>query len=104
MQGGGFDNAEINIVCKALFLDQNLDDMNDAWAVFLRHKNPDSVVPLNEATIDAEAFREVLPLLGEDVPPEKINKMFEEADSDGSGLIEFEVQNTKPAHASRFVL
>ena len=33
---------------------------------------------------------EVLPLLGEDVPEQEFDRMFEEADADGSGLIDID--------------
>jgi len=39
--------------------------------------------------IDAGELKEVIPLLGEDCTPEEIDCMFNHADTDGSGFIEF---------------
>jgi len=83
MQGADMSDESINHICQALFCDQSEADMKLAWGVF--QKFPD----LPEASIDAETFREVLPLLGEDVSGEEIDAMFKAADTDGSGLIEF---------------
>ena len=42
-----------------------------------------------EGSISAEDFKKSLPLMGEEVPEERINQLFTEADTDGSGMIEF---------------
>ena len=35
--------------------------------------------------MDIGAFRKALPLMGENIAPDKIEKLFAEADADGSG-------------------
>ena len=35
--------------------------------------------------VDADVFRAQMPYLGEELPPEKLEKLFREADEDGSG-------------------
>jgi len=82
MQGAEppFDEEQINDVCRALFCDQCEEDMQLAWKVF------DSK---GEGSITAEEFKKSLPLMGEEVPEERINQLFTEADTDGSGNIEF---------------
>ena len=39
--------------------------------------------------LDAAEFKKALPLMGEDVSDEKIEELFQLADKDGSGRIEF---------------
>ena len=36
-------------------------------------------------TIDVEGFKTLLPLLGEDLPLSRVERLFEEVDVDGSG-------------------
>ena len=55
--------------------------MEAAWRVFDMR---------GEGELNTEEFSQVLPLLGEDVPEEEIDALFEMADADGSGLIEYE--------------
>jgi len=81
MQQNRYTDRAINDVCKALFLDQSREDMLKAWEVFNLSGNEG---------IDAEEFRKILPLLGEDVPEEKIEELFSLADSAGNGTISFD--------------
>merc|ERR1711988_1706878 len=80
MQGADYSDEQINDVCRALFLDQTEEDMQKAWKVFDL---------AGEEKIAADDFKKALPLMGEDVPPEKIDELFKLADADGSGRIEF---------------
>ena len=80
MQGVGYDNEQINNVCRALFLTQSEEDMATAWKVF----------DVDESGyLDGEEFKQALPLLGENVSPQAVEKLFAEVDTDGSGMIEF---------------
>ena len=54
--------------------------MQPAFAVFDKD---------NSGVLDGEEFKRALPLMGEDVPEEEIEKMFNAVDCDGSGRIEF---------------
>lgn len=81
MQDAGYNDEEINHICRALFLDQTEEDMTPAWTVFDKAQ---------KGSLDAKDFKKVLPLMGEDVPEEEIERLFLEADEDGSGVIEFE--------------
>ena len=55
--------------------------MVTAFKVFDTNKND---------VLEASEFRKALPLMGEDVPEEQIERLFQEADEDGSGEIEFD--------------
>jgi len=81
MQGVGYTDEQINDTCRALFLDQCEDDMKKAWLVF-------DVAGKGE--LDAVEFRKALPLMGEDVPDDRIEELFQLADADGSGRLEFD--------------
>lgn len=79
MQTAGLNEAQINSVCKALFF-QAEEDLKEAWGVFDEHKT---------GQISSADFRTTLPLMGEDVPEDKIAELFALADADGSGQIEY---------------
>lgn len=81
MQAAEYSNEQINHICRALFCDQSEEDMRRAWEVFDAE---------DRSYLDATEFKKVLPLMGESVPEEQISALFEEADSDGSGKIEFD--------------
>lgn len=80
LQNAGYGKQEINAVCRALYTTQSEASMKPAWFVF-------DVGGRGE--VDIEMFRKALPLMGESVGPEKIEKLFAEADQDGSGTIDF---------------
>jgi Ca2+-binding EF-hand superfamily protein len=65
-----------------------------------------SAAQLEVDTIDVEGFRQLLPLLGEDLPLSRVERLFEEVDLDCSGTIDFDefvslVRRLKPRAASR---
>eukprot|EP00658_Telonema_sp_P-2_P080280 TRINITY_DN7958_c0_g1_i4.p2 TRINITY_DN7958_c0_g1~~TRINITY_DN7958_c0_g1_i4.p2 ORF type:complete len:171 (-),score=64.17 TRINITY_DN7958_c0_g1_i4:371-883(-) len=76
-----FTDDNINDVVRALFVDQSDDNMLKAFSVF---------DPEGTGVLDGNSFKEVLPLLGEKVPPEEIDALFDEVDADGSGQIEID--------------
>ena len=83
-------------MCRALLCDQAEDQLETAWKVLL---------PKGANALDGAAFRQVLPLLGEEVPESQvppaaaellhtdgvrqIDQLFAEADGDSSGMIEY---------------
>jgi len=80
MLDAGYSDAACNTICRALFLEQSKEDMKAAWHVFAKQKS----------CLSTHEFRKVLPLMGENVPEEEINALFQMADEDGSGEIEFD--------------
>ena len=83
MQEAGYSDCEANAICRALFLDQTEEDMLPAWEVFDKER---------KGFLLAEEFRTVLPLLGEGVPEEEIDRLFMIADEDNSGSSHHEHQ------------
>jgi len=79
MQGAGYSDEQCNTICRALFLDNDDDDMQAAWVVFAQGR----------VYLDVPDFKKILPLMGEDVPEDEIDALFEMADEDGSGKIEY---------------
>lgn len=88
MQGSDmeFSNEEIDLVVKSLYVSQSDEDLQAAFDMLDKKLNDGKA----EGHLKADAFKKVLPLVGEDVPPEKIDELFKEVDSDGSGQIEFD--------------
>ena len=104
MQGAAYTDEQINCVCRALFLDQCEEDMREAWLVFAKE---------GQEALDAAEFRKVhlhvfvrcpfsvccccycvdyhgvkaLPLMGEDVPEERITELFQIADEANSSML-----------------
>lgn len=56
-------DSHLVIVCRAIFVDQAEEPMRHAWRVFVQQ---------GQEALDAAEFRQVLPLLGEDVPEAKV--------------------------------
>eukprot|EP00658_Telonema_sp_P-2_P077901 TRINITY_DN7165_c0_g1_i3.p1 TRINITY_DN7165_c0_g1~~TRINITY_DN7165_c0_g1_i3.p1 ORF type:complete len:330 (-),score=97.34 TRINITY_DN7165_c0_g1_i3:165-1154(-) len=81
LQDAGYSVEHINAVCRAIFLSQNVEDLKTAFLVF------DTT---GENTISADEFRAAMSLMAEDVPEEQLDRMFADADADGSGDIDFE--------------
>lgn len=67
-------NVEFTSVLQ--YANQSEESMKPAWYVF-------DVGGRGE--VDISAFRKAMPLMGENVAPEKMEKLFQEADADGSG-------------------
>eukprot|EP00658_Telonema_sp_P-2_P040442 TRINITY_DN28925_c0_g1_i1.p1 TRINITY_DN28925_c0_g1~~TRINITY_DN28925_c0_g1_i1.p1 ORF type:complete len:221 (+),score=69.72 TRINITY_DN28925_c0_g1_i1:59-721(+) len=80
MKDAGYDNKQINHICRALFGDHSDEDMQCAWEVF-DHKGV--------GELDVDEFKEVLPLMGETVPPEEVAQLFDDVDENGSGRLEY---------------
>jgi len=76
-----YRNDQINSIVKALYLTQTEEDMRPAFRIFDQSGRGEVV---------ATDFQEALKVIGEDVPGDKIDKLFEEVDADGSGTIDFE--------------
>ena len=94
MKAAGYSDEDCCEVCRALFMDQTEDDMRPAWDIFSK----------GGAKIDAFTFKRVLPLMGDEVSDDAIEDLFELADTDGSGDIDFKEfmvlvkgMNPKPA-------
>lgn len=77
--GTPFTKDDINNVVMALCA-QNEQEMEPSF----------NLLSGGDETIDAEEFRQVVPLLGENATPEEIDALFRKADKDGSGQIDFE--------------
>lgn len=81
MQIAGYSDDEINHICRALFLDHTEEQMEPAWKKVFDKEG--------KGALSGAEFKKVLPLMGEDVPEEKIDALFKAVDTDGSGMIEF---------------
>ena len=81
MQEKHYRNDQINSIVKALYLTQTEEDMRPAFRIFDQ---------AGRGEVNADDFQEALKVIGEDVPGDKIDKLFKEVDADGSGTIDFE--------------
>merc|ERR1712086_1071736 len=81
MQEAEYSDKAINHIARALFCDQSEEDMLLAWQIF---------DPEDKGELDANEFKTILPLMGEEVPPEEIDLLFEQADTNGSGRLTFD--------------
>lgn len=79
-----FNDDEVDDVVRAVYVTQNDEDFQKVFDMFDVRLNGSA-----KAHLTAESFRKVLPLVGEDIAAERIDKLFKEVDTDGSGLIEF---------------
>lgn len=79
MQSAGYNEERINLVCRALFFQED-EDMLPAWKVF----DVDG-----SGALDAEEFKKALALMGENVSDVMVEAMFKHVDTDGSGRIEY---------------
>jgi len=80
MQRAGYPAASTINVCKALLLDQSAPAMKAVWEVCDQQR---------KNYLDVGAFKRALPLIGENVPDDEMDLLFEMADEDGSGKIVF---------------
>jgi len=77
----GYHRANINDVINALFADQSDKATRRCWQVFNPH---------DEASIDGKNFRRIMPLIAYTMTEEELTELYNKADLDGSGEIEFE--------------
>ena len=75
----GYSEPDCNSVCRALFLDQREEDMKDAWMLFSN----------GAPHVESDKFRNVLPLMGDEVPELQMDELFAMVDDDGSGTLDF---------------
>ena len=80
--GKPYSVADINVVCVALFC-QEEEDMKAAWAVFLRDSE-------RADGLEKRDLRRCLALMGEDVQGADLDALFAKVDADDSGLIEYD--------------
>ena len=81
MQAMHYRVDQINAVVRALYLTQTAEDMKPAWTIF-------DAGGRGEVMLDD--FRIALETIGEDIPDDKIDRLFVQADVDGSGSIDFD--------------
>ena len=82
LQAADFGADEVRVIVHAIFGQATEPELRAAFAVF----DTDG-----EGSLDADEFREMLPLLaGEHLPFERVESLFLEADRDRSGVIEFD--------------
>jgi len=80
MKDAGYSDEKANTVCKALFCKQSEEELKQAFEVFDEGKT---------GAIAGAEFGKLLKLLGEDVPPEKVDDAFKEVDTNNSGKLEY---------------
>eukprot|EP00300_Choanocystis_sp_HF-7_P039837 c6179_g1_i1.p1 GENE.c6179_g1_i1~~c6179_g1_i1.p1 ORF type:complete len:582 (+),score=123.73 c6179_g1_i1:46-1746(+) len=81
MKEAGYKGDDIDKVVRSLFVTQSERDFSKAFRVFDKAGN---------GFLEAQSFKAVLPMLGEDVPPQQFDDMFRAVDQDQSGKIELE--------------
>jgi len=84
MKGAGHSEDTSLATCRALFV-QTDDDMREAFKAFDK---------AGSGFIDKGELRQALPLMGEDIPEDKINELFAAVDTDQSGTIDFDEFST----------
>eukprot|EP00301_Raphidiophrys_heterophryoidea_P025741 c8706_g1_i1.p1 GENE.c8706_g1_i1~~c8706_g1_i1.p1 ORF type:complete len:402 (+),score=131.87 c8706_g1_i1:95-1207(+) len=82
-----FNDDEVDDVVKALYVTQADQDFQ---AVFDMFDSRLSGSGSKQGFLSADKFKLVLPLVGENVPQDKIDDLFKQVDTDGSGNIEFD--------------
>jgi len=80
MKDAGYNDEKAGAVCKALFCKQSEEDLKQAFEVFDENQT---------GAIAGAEFGKLLKLLGEDVPPEKVDDAFKEVDTNNSGALEY---------------
>lgn len=81
-----FNDDEVDLVVYALYASDDVLDLQDLFD-FLDAALSDEGIPAG--FLSSEKFRNILPLLGEAIDPDKVDDFFREIDRDGSGEIEF---------------
>lgn len=80
MMCAGYTPEKAECVCKALFCPVSEEDMKKAFDLF--DEGGDGV-------LSAEEFTKMMPLLGEEMPEEKVAETMKKVDKDNSGKLEF---------------
>lgn len=81
MRSAGYEEEMVTAICRALFGDQSDKEMKKAFKFFDKDGG---------GTLSKGELREALPLMGENVPPARIDELFKIVDADGGGTICFE--------------
>eukprot|EP00300_Choanocystis_sp_HF-7_P030038 c38786_g1_i1.p1 GENE.c38786_g1_i1~~c38786_g1_i1.p1 ORF type:complete len:403 (+),score=120.43 c38786_g1_i1:1-1209(+) len=81
-----FTDDEVDLVVRAVYVTKKDDDYLAVFNMFDNRLS--NGTPQN--CLSADKLKQILPLLGEEVPPEQLDDVFAKVDLDGSGLIEFE--------------
>merc|ERR1712224_295217 len=81
MRKAGYKDKMATAICRALFCEQSEKQLQRAFKFYDTDKS---------GFLDAVEFREALPLMGENVPEERINELFRKTAIDESGCINFE--------------
>jgi len=81
MTFAGFTPEKSQIVCKALFCPVEEEDMRKAYDLFDTE---------GDGVLSATEFTAMMPLLGEEMPDEKVAETLKKVDKDGSGQLEFD--------------
>eukprot|EP00299_Pterocystis_sp_00344_P011246 c5208_g1_i1.p1 GENE.c5208_g1_i1~~c5208_g1_i1.p1 ORF type:complete len:275 (-),score=78.90 c5208_g1_i1:91-882(-) len=83
-----FSDNEVDTIISALYVSR--DDAEVMRAAFDIFDEKLSESQTRKGKLSANVFKQVLPLVGEDIEPEKVEQLFNEVDSNGSGSIEFD--------------
>ena len=91
LRGAGFDNAQAATVVEALFLSRSRRHLRVAWGVLLvalagSASDEAAERALAEGIVYAEDFERLMPLIGEDKSRAELERIFEQADLDRSGI------------------
>lgn len=79
MVGGDFSEDKATACAKALFVDQSKDSLDAAFKCFAKD---------DETHLSLDEFKELMPLMVENFPQEKLDALVKEVDADGSGNID----------------
>ena len=134
LRAAGFTDDDASRVVSAIFLSRSRRALSEAWDVLRtaadgglpaaakksssesfksgarlqggRRGGVSGAAGTKAPTINAEGFKVLLPLLGEDLPLSRIERLFEEVDSDNSGELDFDefvqmVRRLKPKGSTR---
>jgi len=79
MSEAGYAHDKTIAICKAIFVDMSDANLDAAFEMFDTDKG---------GTIDAAELRQALPLMGENVPEERLEELFRVADQDKNGKVD----------------
>eukprot|EP00298_Acanthocystis_sp_HF-20_P010114 c18683_g4_i1.p1 GENE.c18683_g4_i1~~c18683_g4_i1.p1 ORF type:complete len:324 (+),score=111.41 c18683_g4_i1:319-1290(+) len=78
-----FTNDEIDLIIKTLYVNQSDENVQASFSMFDLKLNGK-----NDGSLKGSDFREILTTLGDDISAEKIDDLFKQVDTDGSGNVE----------------